>query len=182
LIINKLRSGLKVAAVKAPAFGDNRRAILADIAILTGGTVISEDVGLTLEKSEPAVLVQCKTCEISKEDTVIMDGIAPKGDIDARCEQIRDSIVNSTSEYDKEKLQERLAKLQGGVGIIKVGGASEVEVSEIKDRIQDALCATRAAVEEGIVVGGGCALLYASKVLDSLKGENFDQNVGVEIV
>jgi len=182
LVLNKLRGGLKVVAVKAPAFGDNRKAILNDIAILTGGQVISEDIGLTLEKSDASVLGVCKNVIVTKDDTIIMDGAGEKTAIEERVDQIKQALALTTSEYDKEKLQERLAKLKGGVGIIKVGGASEVEVGEIKDRIQDALCATRAAVEEGIVIGGGCALLYASKTLDSVKGENFDQNIGISIV
>lgn len=179
LVLNKLRGGLKVCAVKAPAFGDNRKAILNDIAVLTGGTVVSDDLGLTLEKSEASVLGRCKNVTVTKDDTIMMHGAGSKESIVERAEQIKTQIENSTSTYDKEKLQERLAKLQGGVGIIKVGGASEVEVQEIKDRITDALNATKAAVDEGIVVGGGCALLYATKVLDQIKGDNFDQNIGV---
>ena len=146
---------------------------------MTGGTVVSEDLGLTLEKSESSVLGQCKNVTVTKDDTIIMHGAGTKEQIHERVEQIKNQISNVTSTYDKEKLQERLAKLQGGVGIIKVGGASEVEVQEIKDRITDALNATKAAVDEGIVVGGGCALLYATKALDKVKGENFDQNIGV---
>lgn len=152
-MLNKLRGGLKVCAVKAPAFGDNRKAILNDIAILTGGTVVTEDLGLQLEKADASVLGQCRSAIITKDDTIIMDGLGTKQQIAERAEQIKQNIKETTSEYDKEKLQERLAKLQGGVGVIKVGGASEVEVSEIKDRITDALNATRAAVDEGIVVG-----------------------------
>eukprot|EP00825_Cyclidium_porcatum_P052366 TRINITY_DN98_c0_g1_i1.p1 TRINITY_DN98_c0_g1~~TRINITY_DN98_c0_g1_i1.p1 ORF type:complete len:569 (+),score=149.39 TRINITY_DN98_c0_g1_i1:196-1902(+) len=182
LLLNKIRGGLKVCAVKAPAFGDNRKAILTDIAVLTGGTCISEDLGLTLEKSEVAVLGKAKTVIITKDDTIIMHGAGSKKSIEERCDVIQEQLKNTTSEYDKEKLQERLAKFKGGVGVIKVGGASEVEVNEIKDRITDALNATKAAVEEGIVVGGGCALLYASKCLEDLKGENFDQDVGINIV
>jgi len=182
LVVNKYQKGLQVCVVKAPAFGDNRKAIMNDIAILTGGTVVSEEVGLQLDKAEPNVLGVAKNIIITKDDTVIMDGRGDKTALLERVAQIKDQLAESTSEYDKEKLQERLAKLQGGVGIIKVGGASEVEVGEIKDRIQDALCATRAAVDEGVVVGGGCALLYASQSLKDLKGENFDQQVGIDIV
>lgn len=182
LVLNKIRGGVKVCAVKAPAFGDNRKAVLNDIAVLTGGTCISEDLGLTLEKSEVNVLGKAKTVIVTKDDCIIMHGAGSKKAIDERCDSIADQLKQSTSEYDKEKLQERLAKFKGGVGIIKVGGASEVEVSEVKDRINDALNATKAAVEEGIVVGGGCALLYATKALANLKGENFDQDVGINIV
>ncbi|EGR31531.1 hypothetical protein IMG5_107510 [Ichthyophthirius multifiliis] len=182
LVVNKIRGGLNVCAVKAPAFGDNRKSILNDIAILTNGVVISEEVGLNFENAEINVLGSCKKVIVTKDDTVIMDGAGEQEAITERCVQIKEQISNSTSEYDKEKLQERLAKFQGGVGVIKVGGASEVEVGEIKDRITDALCATKAAVQEGIVIGGGCALLYSSKCLDQLKGENFDQNIGIQIV
>lgn len=174
LVVNKYQKGLQVAVVKAPAFGDNRKAIMNDIAILTGGTVVSEEVGLVLDKAEANVMGVAKNIVITKDDTVIMDGAGDKAVLLDRVSQIKEQLEMTSSEYDKEKLQERLAKLQGGVGIIKVGGASEVEVSEIKDRIQDALCATRAAVDEGVVVGGGCALLYASKVLAEVKGDNFD--------
>lgn len=179
LVLNKLRSGLKICAVKAPAFGENRKNILNDIACLTGGTVVSEDIGLTLEKAETTVLGQCKNVIVTKDDTVIMDGFGNKDAIEERCSQIREQIDVTTSEYDKEKLQERLAKFKGGVGVIKVGGASEVEVGEIKDRITDALNATKCAVQEGIVIGGGCALLYASQELNKVQGANFDQNIGV---
>lgn len=182
LVLNKLRGGLKVCAVKAPGFGDNRKATLNDVAILTGGTVISEEIGLTFEKAELSVLGSCKQVIVSKDDTIILDGSGAKEAIEERVSQIKEQLSITTSEYDKEKLQERLAKLKGGVGIIKVGGASEVEVNEIKDRITDALNATKAAVDEGIVVGGGCALLYASKILTNVKGDNFDQNIGVQIV
>jgi len=182
LVLNKLKGGLKVAAVKAPAFGDNRKAILNDIAVLTGGTVVSEEIGLTLDKSEANVLGQSKNIIITKDDTIILDGLGEKKSIEDRIDQIREQIPQTSSEYDKEKLQERLAKLKGGVGIIKVGGASEVEVGEVKDRITDALNATKAAVSEGIVVGGGCALLYASRAIANLKGENFDQNSGIDII
>ncbi len=153
-----------------------------DIATITGGTVVSEEVGLTLEKAEVSVLGRCKNVTITKDDTILMNGFGDKQLLEERVQVIQDQIENTTSEYDREKLQERLAKLKGGVGIIKVGGASEVEVGEIKDRITDALNATKAAVDEGIVVGGGCALLYASKALESLKGANFDQDIGIEIV
>jgi chaperonin GroEL len=182
LIVNKLRGGLKICAVKPPGFGDNRKATMNDIAVLTGGTVLSEEVGLTYDKAEPSMLGEAKQIIISKDDTVIMDGAGSKENIEERVQQIRDQMQFTTSDYDKEKLQERLAKIVGGVGIIKVGGASEVEVSEVKDRITDAINATKAAVDEGIVVGGGCALLYAAKALEGLKGANFDQDVGIDIV
>jgi chaperonin GroEL len=170
LVVNKLRGGLKVAAVKAPGFGDRRKAMLEDIAILTGGTVISEDLGTT------------KRVSITKEETTIVDGAGNKKDIEARCNQIRVQSEDTTSDYDKEKLQERLAKLAGGVAIIRVGGSTEVEVKERKDRVDDAMHATRAAVEEGIVPGGGAALIYAGRALDKLKGANDDQTVGINIV
>lgn len=182
LVVNKLRGGMKVAAVKAPGFGDNRKANLQDIAVLTGATVISEDVGLKLETTELTALGTAKRITISKDDTIILDGAGTKEEIEERCGEIRNAVDLTSSEYEKEKLQERLAKLSGGVAVIKVGGATETEVSEKKDRVTDALNATRAAVEEGIVPGGGSALLYASKRLSDLKGDNFDQNVGVEIV
>jgi len=184
LVVNKLRGGMSVAAVKAPGFGDNRKAILQDMAVLTGGTVISEDVGLKLETADFSTLGSCKTITISKDDTVMLDGAGEKEAIEERCELLRESIAVSSSEYEKEKLQERLAKLSGGVAVLKVGGASEVEVNEKKDRVTDALNATRAAVEEGIVAGGGTALLYASKGLQDLaaKMTNFDQKHGVEIM
>jgi chaperonin GroEL len=182
LVVNKLRGGLKVAAVKAPGFGDRRKAMLEDIGVLTGGQVISEDLGIKLENVNLAMLGSAKRVTITKEDTTIVDGAGKKKDIEGRIKQIKSQVEETTSDYDKEKLQERLAKLSGGVAIIKVGGATEVEVKERKDRVDDALHATRAAVEEGIVAGGGVALLYAAKVLSSLKGANPDQRVGIDIV
>jgi chaperonin GroEL len=182
LVINKLRSGLKVCAVKAPGFGDNRKAILQDIAIVTGGQLISEDLNMKLEEVTTAQLGQAKKIAVSKDDTIILDGMGAKADIEERCTLLRTQTSEATSEYEKEKIQERLAKLSGGVAVIKVGGASEVEVAEKKDRITDALNATRAAVEEGILPGGGTALLYASQVLDNLETKDFDQSVGVKIV
>jgi chaperonin GroEL len=182
LVVNKLRGGLKIAAVKAPGFGDRRKAMLEDIAILTGGTVISEDIGIKLENVTLDMLGTAKRVTITKDDTTIVDGAGEKADIEARVGQIRRQIEDSSSEYDKEKLQERLAKLAGGVAVIKVGGATEMEVKERKDRVDDALNATRAAVEEGIVPGGGVALLKASKALDGLKGDNTDQTQGIGII
>lgn len=184
LIVNKLRGGLKVCAVKAPGFGDNRKANLQDIAVLTGGQVVSEDLGLRLDKVDTTMLGSAKKVTISKDDTVLLDGAGDKKSIAERCEMIREAADASTSDYDREKLQERLAKLSGGVAVLKVGGASELEVGEKKDRITDALNATKAAVEEGIVPGGGTALVYASRTLDPIKAacENFDQQVGVGIV
>ncbi|MDR3510653.1 MAG: chaperonin GroEL [Caulobacteraceae bacterium] len=182
LVVNKLRGGLRVAAVKAPGFGDRRKAMLEDIAVLTGGQVISEDLGIKLENVTLDMLGRAKKVTITKDDTTIVDGVGAKSDIDARIGQIKKQIEDTTSDYDKEKLQERLAKLAGGVAVIRVGGATEVEVKEKKDRVDDALNATRAAVEEGIVPGGGVALLKASKVLDGFKGENDDQDAGVAIV
>ncbi|NFV78676.1 chaperonin GroEL [Magnetospirillum aberrantis] len=182
LVVNKLRGGLKVAAVKAPGFGDRRKAMLEDIAILTGGQVISEDLGIKLESVTLDMLGTAKRVTITKEDTTIVDGAGSKNDIEARCKQIRAQAEETSSDYDREKLQERLAKLAGGVAVIKVGGASEVEVKERKDRVDDALHATRAAVEEGIVPGGGTALLYAVKALEGLKPVNNDQKVGIEII
>ncbi|CAA7624626.1 chaperonin GroEL [Magnetospirillum sp. UT-4] len=182
LVVNKLRGGLKVAAVKAPGFGDRRKAMLEDIAILTGGQVISEDLGIKLESVTLDMLGTAKKVSITKEDTTIVDGAGAKADIEARIKQIKAQIEETTSDYDREKLQERLAKLAGGVAVIKVGGATEVEVKERKDRVDDALHATRAAVEEGIVPGGGVALLYAVNALASLKPGNDDQKVGIEIV
>jgi chaperonin GroEL len=182
LVVNKLRGGLKIAAVKAPGFGDRRKAMLEDIAILTGGTVISEDIGIKLENVSLDMLGTAKRVTITKDDTTIVDGAGSKADIEARVGQIRKQIEDSSSEYDKEKLQERLAKLAGGVAVIKVGGATEVEVKERKDRVDDALNATRAAVEEGIVPGGGVALLKASAALDGLTGENEDQTQGIAII
>jgi chaperonin GroEL len=182
LVVNKLRGGLKVAAVKAPGFGDRRKAMLEDIAVLTGGTVISEDLGIKLETVTLQMLGRAKKVTIDKENTTIVDGAGRKTDIEARVKQIKAQIEETTSDYDREKLQERLAKLAGGVAIIKVGGATEVEVKERKDRVDDALHATRAAVEEGIVPGGGVALLRASKALDALTSDNEDQKVGIQIV
>ncbi|KAL6641039.1 hypothetical protein ACP70R_019220 [Stipagrostis hirtigluma subsp. patula] len=182
LIINKLRAGIKVCAVKAPGFGENRKANLQDLAILTGGEVITEELGMNLENVEPHMLGTCKKVTVSKDDTVILDGAGDKKNIEERAEQIRSAIEQSTSDYDKEKLQERLAKLSGGVAVLKIGGASEAEVGEKKDRVTDALNATKAAVEEGIVPGGGVALLYASKALDKLQTANFDQKIGVQII
>ncbi|MDF2765498.1 MAG: groL [Rhodospirillales bacterium] len=182
LVVNKLRGGLKVAAVKAPGFGDRRKAMLEDIAILTRGQVISEDLGIKLENVNLDMLGRAKKVVITKEETTIVDGAGKKQDIQGRVTQIRAQIEETTSDYDREKLQERLAKLAGGVAIIRVGGATEVEVKERKDRVEDAMHATRAAVEEGIVPGGGVALLYAGKVLEKLQPENEDQRVGIEIV
>ncbi|MEO9962010.1 MAG: chaperonin GroEL, partial [Nisaea sp.] len=182
LVVNKLRGGLKVAAVKAPGFGDRRKAMLEDIAILTKGQVISEDLGIKLENVTLDMLGTAKKVSITKDDTTVVDGAGSKKDIEARCDQIRAQIEDTTSDYDREKLQERLAKLAGGVAVIKVGGATEVEVKEKKDRVDDALHATRAAVEEGIIAGGGTALLYAVNALKKLEPENNDQQVGIDIV
>ena len=182
LVVNKLRGGLKVAAVKAPGFGDRRKAMLEDIAILTAGEMISEDLGIKLENVTIDMLGTAKRVTIDKDNTTIIDGAGTKEGVDGRTAAIRQQIENTTSDYDKEKLQERLAKLAGGVAVIKVGGASEVEVKERKDRVDDALHATRAAVEEGIVPGGGTALLYATKALDGLKGANDDQTRGIDII
>ncbi|MFN3460941.1 MAG: chaperonin GroEL [Oceanibaculum sp.] len=182
LVVNKLRGGLKVAAVKAPGFGDRRKAMLEDIAILTGGQVISEDIGIKLETVTLEMLGKAKRVLISKEETTIVDGAGKKKDIEGRVTQIRAQIDETSSDYDREKLQERLAKLAGGVAVIRVGGASEVEVKERKDRVDDAMHATRAAVEEGVVPGGGVALLHALKVLDKVKPANDDQRVGVDII
>jgi chaperonin GroEL len=182
LVVNKLRGGLKVAAVKAPGFGDRRKAMLEDIAVLTGGTVISEDLGIKLENVTLKDLGKAKKISINKDDTTIVDGAGTKKEIEARTNQIRKQIEETTSDYDREKLQERLAKLAGGVAVIKVGGATEIEVKERKDRVDDALNATRAAVEEGIVPGGGVALLYATKALAGVKGANPDQDAGVNII
>jgi chaperonin GroEL len=182
LVVNKLRGGLKVAAVKAPGFGDRRKAMLEDIAILTGGTVISEDLGIQLESVTLDMLGTAKRVNITKEETTLVDGAGKKKDIEARCNQIRVQTEDTTSDYDREKLQERLAKLAGGVAVIRVGGATEVEVKERKDRVDDAMHATRAAVQEGIIPGGGAALIYATKALDKLKSGNDDQNVGINIV
>ena len=182
LVVNKLRGGLKIAAVKAPGFGDRRKAMLEDIAILTGGEVISEDLGIKLESVTLAQLGRAKTVRIEKENTTIVDGAGEKDQITGRCEQIKAQIEETTSDYDREKLQERLAKLAGGVAVIRVGGSTEVEVKERKDRVDDALHATRAAVQEGIVPGGGVALLRASTNLGGLKGANSDEQVGIEII
>jgi len=182
LVVNKLRGGLKIAAVKAPGFGDRRKAMLEDIAILTGGQVISEDLGIKLETVTLAMLGSAKKILIEKENTTIVEGAGEKANIQGRCTQIRAQVEETTSDYDREKLQERLAKLAGGVAVIRVGGASEVEVKERKDRVDDALHATRAAVEEGIVPGGGVALARASQILHNVKYDNDDQRVGIEIV
>ena len=182
LVVNRIRGGLKVCAVKAPGFGDRRKAMLQDIATLTGGQVISDELGMKIENVTLDMLGTAKRVEITKDDTTIIDGAGNKEDIAGRAAQIRKEIEQTTSDYDREKLQERLGKLSGGVAVIKVGGASEVEVKERKDRIDDALHATRAAVREGIVAGGGAALLYATKALANLKTENQDQNVGIDII
>ena len=182
LVVNKLRGGLKVAAVKAPGFGDRRKAMLEDIAILTGGTAVAEDLGIKLENVTPQMLGRAKKVVIEKENTTIIDGAGKKKDIDGRIAQIKAQIEETTSDCDREKLQERLAKLAGGVAVIRVGGATEVEVKERKDRVDDALHATRAAVEEGILPGGGVPLLRALKALDSVRADNSDQKAGVDIV
>ncbi|KAF8688043.1 hypothetical protein HU200_042460 [Digitaria exilis] len=182
LILNRLRGGIKVCAVKAPGFGDTKKANLQDLAILTGAEVVTQELGMNIEDFEPQMFGTCKKVTVSKDDTVILDGAGDKKAIEERADQLRSSIEQSTSDYDKEKLQERLAKLSGGVAVLKIGGASEAEVGERKDRVTDALNATKAAVEEGIVPGGGVALLYASKDLDKLQTANFDQKIGVQIV
>jgi chaperonin GroEL len=182
LVVNKLRGGLKVAAVKAPGFGDRRKAMLEDIAVLTGGQVISEDLGIKLENVTLDMLGKSKKVILTKEETTIVDGAGKKKEIEGRCNQIRAQVEETTSDYDREKLQERLAKLAGGVAVIRVGGATEVEVKERKDRVDDAMHATRAAVEEGIVAGGGVALLRSTKALDAIKPVNDDQRVGIDIV
>jgi chaperonin GroEL len=182
LVVNKLRGGLKVSAVKAPGFGDRRKAMLQDIAVLTGGQVVSEELGIKLENVTLDMMGKAKRVSIDKDNTTIVDGAGKRKDIEARCTQIRAQIEETTSDYDKEKLQERLAKLAGGVAVLRVGGATEVEVKERKDRVEDALNATRAAVEEGVVPGGGSALLYATRALKSLQPQNDDQRVGIEIV
>jgi chaperonin GroEL len=182
LVVNKLRGGLKVAAVKAPGFGDRRKAMLEDMAIVTGGQVISEDIGIKLENVTLDMLGKSKKVQITKDATTIIDGAGKAKDIEARCNQIRAQVEETSSDYDKEKLQERLAKLAGGVAVIRVGGATEVEVKEKKDRVDDAMHATRAAIEEGIIAGGGAALLYAIRSLKDLKGLNNDEQVGIEIV
>jgi len=182
LVVNKLRSGLKVAAVKTPGFGDRRKAMLEDIAVLTAGQVISEDLGIKLENVSVDMLGQAKRIILTKDETTLVEGAGDKAAIGARCTQLRRQIKDTTSDYDREKLQERLAKLAGGVAVIRVGGATEIDVNERKDRVEDAMHATRAAVEEGILPGGGVALLYSAKVLDGLKPANNDQKVGVDIV
>jgi chaperonin GroEL len=182
LVVNKLRGSLKIAAVKAPGFGDRRKAMLEDIAILTGGQVISEDLGIKLESVTLDMLGKAKKVSITKDDTTIVEGVGGKDEIEARVAQIKRQIEDTTSDYDKEKLQERLAKLAGGVAVLRVGGSTEVEVKEKKDRVDDALNATRAAADEGIVPGGGIALLKASKILADVKGDNADQNAGIAII
>lgn len=182
LVVNKLRGGLKIAAVKAPGFGDRRKSIMEDISVLTGGQLISEDLGMQLETVTLKQLGQAKKIIIDKENTTIVDGAGKSTDVKARCTSLKSQIEETTSDYDREKLQERLAKLSGGVAIIKVGGTTEVEVKEKKDRVDDALAATRAAMQEGIVAGGGSALLYAGRVLEKLKGANDEQNVGINII
>src|SRR3954452_5741272 len=182
LVVNKLRGGLKVATVKAPGFGDRRKSMLEDLAVLTGGQVISDDLGIKLESVTLDMLGTAKKVRIDKDSTTIIDGAGEKADIAARCTQLRAQIEETTSDYDKEKLQERLAKLAGGVAIIRVGGSTETEVKERKDRVDDAMHATRAAVEEGVVAGGGVTLLYASQRLGQLNPENDDQKVGIDIV
>ncbi len=182
MVVNKLRGGLKVAAVKAPGFGDRRKAMLEDMAILTGGQVISEDLGIKLENVTLDMLGTAKKVRIDKDNTTIVDGAGKKKDIEARCGQIRQQIETTTSDYDREKLQERLAKLAGGVAVIRVGGATEVEVKERKDRVDDAVHATKAAKEEGIIAGGGVALLYATRAIEKIKVANDDQRRGVDIV
>jgi chaperonin GroEL len=182
LVVNKLRGGLKVAAVKAPGFGDRRKAMLEDMAILTGATVISEEVGIKLESTTPEMLGSAKRIRITKDDTTVVDGAGQKQLIADRCAQIKAQVAETSSDYDREKLQERLAKLSGGVAVIRVGGATEVEVKEKKDRVDDAMNATRAAIEEGVVAGGGTALLYATRELDKVKAINADQQAGIDIV
>ncbi|KAL5715374.1 hypothetical protein ACHQM5_017202 [Ranunculus cassubicifolius] len=182
LVLNKYRLGLKICAIKAPGFGENRKASLQDLAVLTGGTLITEELGMNLDKLDADMVGTCKKVTVSKDDTVFLDGAGDKKAIEDRCGQLRNAIDLSTSDYDKEKLQERLAKISGGVAILKIGGASEAEVGEKKDRVTDALNATKAAVEEGIVPGGGVALLYASRELEKLATANFDQKIGVQII
>ena len=182
LVVNKLRGGMKVAAVKAPGFGDRRKAMLEDLAILTAGQVVSEDLGIKLENVTMDMLGTAKKVIITKDETTVVEGAGKKKDIQDRCSQISSQIEDTTSDYDKEKLQERLAKLAGGVAVIRVGGATEIEVKERRDRVDDALNSTRAAVEEGVVPGGGVALLYATKAIKNLEGANADQNVGINIV
>jgi chaperonin GroEL len=180
--LNKLKGNVRVCCVKCPGFGNNRKNQLEDIGILTKGEVIDPELGMSFESVDVDILGACKKIIIGKDDTIVIDGAGDKKDIQNRVDQILGEIENSTSEYDKEKLQERQAKLQGGVGVIKVGGATEVEVKEIKDRLNDAIMATRCALDEGIVVGGGAALLYASLALNNLKMENFDQQHAVKII
>ena len=182
LVVNKLRGGLKVAAVKAPGFGDRRKAMIEDMAILTKGQLVSEELGVKLESMDVTMLGSAKKVHITKDESTIVDGAGDKADIEARASQIKAQIEATTSDYDKEKLQERLAKLSGGVAVLRIGGATEVEVKERKDRADDAMHATRAAVEEGVIAGGGTALLYASKALEGVKAENDDQQVGIEII
>jgi chaperonin GroEL len=182
LVVNRLRGGLRVAAVKAPGFGDRRKAMLEDIAIVTGGEVITDELGIKLENVTLDMLGRARRVRIERENTTIVDGVGKKEDIQARIRQIKQQIEDTTSDYDREKLQERLAKLAGGVAVIRVGGATEVEVKEKKDRVDDAVHATKAAVEEGVVAGGGVALLYAAKAINGLNTENNDQKVGVEIL
>jgi chaperonin GroEL len=182
LVVNKLRGGLKIAAVKAPGFGDRRKAMLQDLAILTGGQVISEDLGMKLESVTMDMLGSAKRISITKDETTIVEGLGAKAEIEARVGQIRGQIEETTSDYDREKLQERVAKLAGGVAVIRVGGMTEVEVKERKDRVDDALNATRAAVQEGVVVGGGVALMQAGKVLMGMEGANPDQTAGMKII
>jgi chaperonin GroEL len=182
LVVNKLRGGLKVAAVKAPGFGERRKAMMEDIAVLTGGQVISVETGTKLENVTIDMLGKAKKVAITKDDTTIIDGAGDKDAIAARVTQIRAQIEDTTSDYDKEKLQERLAKLAGGIAVIRVGGATEIEVKERKDRVDDALNATRAAIQEGVVPGGGVALVHAGKVLSTLRGDNGDQDAGIKIV
>ena len=182
LVVNRLRGGLKVAAVKAPGFGDRRKAMMEDIAILTNGSVISEEIGIKLDSVTLDMLGSAKRVEITKEETTIIDGTGAKEEIEARCNQIRAQADETSSDYDREKLQERLAKLAGGVAVIRVGGATEVEVKERKDRVDDAMHATRAAVQEGIVPGGGVALVKSIVSLDKLKFANKDQEVGINII
>ena len=182
LVVNKLRGGLKCVAVKAPGFGDRRKAMLQDMAILTGGQVLSEDLGIKLDKVTLDMLGRAKKVVIGKDETTIIDGAGAKPDIEGRCNQIRQQIEDTSSDYDREKLQERLAKLAGGIAVIRVGGATETEVKERKDRVEDAMHATKAAVEEGILPGGGVALLRAVEVLDRLDPENRDQKAGIDIV
>ena len=182
LVVNKLRGGLKIAAVKAPGFGDRRKAMLQDLAILTGGQVISEDLGMKLESVTMDMLGTAKKVQITKDETTVVDGAGAKAEIEARVTQIRNQIEETSSDYDREKLQERVAKLAGGVAVIRVGGMTEVEVKERKDRVDDALNATRAAVQEGVVVGGGVALVQAANALAGVTGENSDQDAGIAIV